>query len=283
MGYEYTEDVTIRPSTRYDYQFRATEDGPNILLPKMQALVNTLHGELQDCEDAIKSLIDLMDIESQSGYALDLFSQMIDGPLRQGMSDDAYKSEIQLHIAIMTSNGTTLGVVEALKRITAGTKVTWSEAYPAGINFVTNGTRASAAVLGQVSEILPAGVDATVAYGYQNMALFDTSDVATTGGAALNSNGIGFGDTGQHYDFTVSVTSGSATVTTNASETKDSSVAPDNIVYFNDDPRYLYTVLSVVGTTMTLTTNYTGATNAAATCKIADPSSGSMVDLLVLQ
>lgn len=249
-------DVGLRPLLRFSQQFLNTDPSNTayILKENIEKLVRVFTGELQELEEAIVDLMynlavfDFLDedgnifVEKAFGKSLDVIAKVVGAEPRQGMSDDQYRAEIALQIAINTSKGNIVDVTEALKKITQATIVEWTDNFPAGIDFTTNGDYAGAEVISQITQILSAGVGFSLTYKNEDIGVFEFSD--------------------RVYDSDVrlycSVTNGSANVTL-AQPTR--LLKAGVIVLFESTGATQFTVSSVSGTSVVLTGNFSGSTN----------------------
>jgi hypothetical protein len=249
-------DVGLRPLLRFSQQFLNTDTTKPeyVLKENIEKLVRVFTAELQELEEALVDVMynlavfDFVDSEGNIvaekayGKSLDLLAKIVGAEPRQGMSDEQYRAEIALQIAINTSKGNIIDVVNAIKKITQGTIIEWTDAFPAGISFITNGKYAGSEVLSQITQILSAGVDFSIAYKNEDLGVFEFSDYL------LNST----------KRFSCSATNGSATV--NMSTTVPV-IKAGAVVLFEETGGTEFTVLSVSGNVVTLTGNYTGTTN----------------------
>lgn len=257
-------DVGLRPLLRFTQQFLNTNPGTDYILKEnIEKLVRIFTNELQELEYAIIDLLynlalfDVLDengnliAEKIYGKSLDMLAKVVGAEPRQGMTDDQYRAEIALQIAINTSKGNIVDVTEALKKITQGTIIEWEDDFPAGINFTTNGTYAGREVISQITQILSAAVGFSITYKNEEIGVFEFSDTI-------------YDSTQRVY---CSVTNGSPNVT--LSKPNDLVVAGAKLL-FEGTGSTQFTVSSVSGVDVVLTGNYSGSTDSYTYCTVKD-------------
>ena len=249
-------DIGLRPLLRFSQQFLNTDQTkPDLILKEnIEKLVRVFAGELQELEDALVDIMynlcvfDIKDSDGNTlvnqayGKSLDLIAAVVGAEPRQGMTDDQYRAEIALQIAINTSMGNIHDVTDALKKITQGTVIEWTDDFPAGINFVTNGNYAGREVLDQITQILSAAVGFSIAYRDDSVGVFEFSD--------------GLVNCIEHIPVSVTNSSTSATLTNG-----DERIKVGTVIVFGYDTSVSYTVTVRTGNTITLNNAYAGATN----------------------
>jgi len=253
------ENLGLRPLLRFSPQFLNTDDNqPDLVLKSnIQKLVSTFTLELQELEDTLIELMyslcvfDFTDpsdpnnvIARTEGYGLDIIASIVGAKPRQGMTDDQYRAEIALQIAINTSKGNITDVVAALKKITQGSIIEWTDDFPAAINFITNGNFAGQEVLDQITQILSAAVGFTIAYRDDSVGVFEFSD------KLVNCT----------HQIPVSVTNSNTAVTLLDG---DINVTAGTTLNFGYNTGVTYTVSSRTGNALVISPAYAGSTSSA--------------------
>lgn len=254
-------DLALTPLLRFSPQFY-NEDitKPNLILKQnIESLVRVFCDELQELENAIVDVMYELELDNVSGSSLDVIAKLVGAPERQSMTDAEMRIEIDLQIAINSSKGTIDDVVKAIKRITRSTIVEWTEVFPAAIEFTVNGKNASQTVLYQINKVLSAGVGFSISYRDEVVGVFNFGDQI---GLTFEYFPDEFIWRAYNDVFSCDVVNGNPAVTIPiANETLG---AVGDIVYFEGDLETPYEILTIVGTTLTLTTPYAGATKVGA-------------------
>lgn len=254
-------DLALTPLLRFSPQFY-NEDitKPNLILKQgIENLVRVFCDELQELENAIVDVMYELDLNNVSGSSLDVIGRLVGAPDRQSMTDAQLRTEIDLQIAVNTSKGTIEDVVKAIKRITRSTIVEWTEVFPAAIEFTVNGTKASRAVLDQINRVLSAGVGFNISYRDEVVGVFNFGDMI---GLSLDYYPDEYIWRAYSDIYAVDVVNGNAAVTIPVGNNTLGSVG--DIVYFKGEWDFPYEILTITGTTLTLTAPYAGTTQVGA-------------------
>ncbi len=131
------------------YQFK---NSPNI-----NELVRIYGEQAQSVENEFYSLVEALDINLASQYALDLIGKEV-GELRQNRNDNDYRSAILTRIAINASDGTPESVIKGTQQITGASQIVYSEQYPAQVVLEIFGAEYESKAP-TIRKIIPAGVD----------------------------------------------------------------------------------------------------------------------------
>ena len=266
-------DVAKTALLRWSPQFYNEDDTKPALILKqnLESLVRVFTDELQELEDAIIGVMYELDLTKATGSSLDVIAAVVGAIERNGLSDDDYRAEIELQVAINTSKGTIPGIIDAIKRITKSNIVEWLEGnewpipQPAAISFVVNGSVANQQVLDRITMLLGAGVGFDIAYRDDNVGVFNFSEQSGV-------TNIKFPDNYRWRAFSdvypASVVNGSASVTISATHNNLAGVG--SILYFDGNLQEPYEIQSIGGTTITLTNTYSGTTNSNAVLYIYD-------------
>lgn len=162
------------------------ETTTNIVNPNLQDFAEIFLDEIQEAYDASLALANSFDVTTAVGAQLDLLGIVLD-ERRQGLSDADYREILRLKTFIISSDGALLKVVNAVKELTGGTIVTWSDSFPAGVTITTNGKLASAYILAQINEITGAAILPNVStIAGLPFSLSDESSSTPTAGASHN-------------------------------------------------------------------------------------------------
>ena len=113
MTIEYIDHVTVGQERAVTY-FKTKEN----FLKLLEIYLN----QLQDLEEKLTELANIKDVDTVTGIWLDYLGKIL-GEDRDNATDEAYRSNLKLRIAINTSDGTAPVLREIVKTYTDSDKV----------------------------------------------------------------------------------------------------------------------------------------------------------------
>lgn len=136
---------------------------------KLRDLVAGAVGPLTTLEEAADSIISERWIDTAIGAQLDGCGAIV-GELRQGKSDDAYRTAIRFRVFVNTSRGTPADLIRGLAFLTEPTDCQYLESYPATAMLFTNGFFTDRGIHAAMQDLSPAGLsDVPVAVSFADM------------------------------------------------------------------------------------------------------------------
>ena len=145
MSYDYIGIALSRLTSQFDKS------------PLVRAFVQAMVTPLVDVENTADDLRDKRWIDTAVGKQLDGCGAIV-GVLRQGRSDDEYRSAIKFQIFVNTSNATPEEMMVGLRTLTMPDDVQYIEQYPATAMFFTDGPTVPTGIQSVMQSLAPAAI-----------------------------------------------------------------------------------------------------------------------------
>lgn len=155
--------------------------------------------QIREVETALFDLISKINIETAEGDLLNKLGAIV-GAYRNGRSDADFRDEINLNIAINTSDGTEEVLTNIIKQLTNSQNVTLQRDYPAGLIITVDGQNVTAGMSDKIQRAVAAGVSLVLngTNGNSPLGLVSgaTGQHGVAGGKGLADDGQPDGDAG---------------------------------------------------------------------------------------
>lgn len=125
--------------------------------PKLKALISQVVAPLANAEADANELKSERWIDTAIGAQLDGCGNIV-GELRQGRSDDEYRSAIKFRVFVNVSQGRASDLIKALSYLTSPTDAQYLETYPATTLLFTNGLFVKSSIQAAMQDLAPAGI-----------------------------------------------------------------------------------------------------------------------------
>lgn len=134
--------------------------------PNFSKLFGIYEKELSELQDVLFEILESKNLDTATGYALDLIGKIV-GERREGKSDDEYRKALRLRISINTSDGTPNIIIGITSEYAGGSDTSIVEHEPASFFIHIDGKENVDWTLESlVNEIRAAAVKSTVTTSY---------------------------------------------------------------------------------------------------------------------